>query len=85
MTKKKKRPPVYDRPRNPYTAIADNCNLSERTIRDAFARKPVTRQTACIISKHTNIDIIHFRIKMDNRGRNKKQKRCDVVPAARSS
>lgn len=57
--------------RNPYTGVADNCRLSERTIRNAFAMKPVTYQTACIIAKSIGIDIYHFRIKVDNRGKRK--------------
>ena len=70
---KKEEPQELDRPRNPYTGIADRCRLSERTIRNAFARKPITWQTAGIIAKVLGIDMRHFRIKEDNRGRNKKK------------
>lgn len=72
---KKKEPEVYERPRNPYMGIGDKCRLSERTIRNAFARKPITWQTARIISNVLHIDMGHFRIKEDNRGRNKKAAR----------
>ena len=70
--KKKEDPGDYDRPRNPYMGIGDKCRLSERTIRNAFARKPVTWQTAKTIANVLHIDMGHFRIKEDNRGRNKK-------------
>ena len=71
---KNEEPEELDRPRNPYMGIGDNCRLSERTIRNAFARKPITWQTACIIAKALNIDMRHFRVKEDNRGRNKGKK-----------
>lgn len=76
--KRKEEPEEHGRPRNPYMGIGDKCRLSERTIRNAFARKPVTWQTARIISNALHIDMGHFRIKEDNRGRNKKQKRCEA-------
>lgn len=66
--------PELDSPRNPYMGIADRCRLSERTIRNAFARKPITWQTASIIAKALGIDLRHFRIKEDKRGQNKKKK-----------
>ena len=72
MNKKEEvHPYEYDGPRNPYTGIADLCRLSERTIRSAFQRKPVTLQTALKIAKAIGIDIIHFRIKVDRRGQKK--------------
>ena len=61
-----------ERPRNPYMGIGDRCRLSEKTIRNAFARKPITWQTARIIANALQIDMGHFRIKQDNRGRKKK-------------
>lgn len=61
-----------ERPRNPYMGIGDRCRLSEKTIRNAFARKPITWQTARIIANALQIDMGHFRIKQDNRGRPKK-------------
>ncbi len=61
------------RPRNPYMGIGDRCRLSEKTIRNAFARKPVTWQTARTIAGVLQIDMGHFRIKIDNRGQRKKK------------
>ena len=57
--------------RNPYLGIADKCRLSERTVRNAFAKKPVTWQTARRIAGAIGIDLADFRIKPDNRGRKK--------------
>ena len=57
---------------NPYLFIADACNLSERTIRNAFARKPITYGTAVKISKATGIPTRCFRCIEDRRGRPKK-------------
>lgn len=59
--------------RNPYMAIGDKCRLSERTVRNAFARKAVTWQTARKIANACNIDLANFAIKPDNRGRNRKK------------
>ena len=60
-----------------YRLIGDMCNLSEKTIRNAFARKPVTWQTACKICRHLNLATTHcFKIKPDNRGRNKKTRKA---------
>ena len=70
--KRKEKTMETERPRNPYMGIGDRCRLSERTIRNAFARKPVTWHTARIIANALHIDMGHFRIKEDNRGRNKK-------------
>ena len=56
---------------NPYKFIGDQCRLSERTIRTAFSKKPITWQTARIIEKHTGIPTYCFRIKPDNRGTKK--------------
>jgi len=61
-----------DEGRNPYRGIADKCRLSERTVRSAFAKKPVTWDTARKIAVACGIDMREFRIKEDNRGRNKK-------------
>lgn len=58
---------------NAYRLIGDKCHLSEKTIRNAFSRKPVTWQTACKIANTLNLPTVNcFRIKPDNRGRNKK-------------
>lgn len=65
----------YTRPLNPYQWIGDQCRLSERTIRTAFARKPITWQTACIIAKNFRIPANCFRIKDDRRGTKKNQKK----------
>lgn len=56
---------------NPYKFIGDQCRLSERTIRTAFSKKPITWTTARIIEKHTGIPTYCFRIKPDNRGTKK--------------
>ena len=58
-----------DAGRNPYRGIADRCRLSERTVRTAFAKKPVTWQTARRIANVCGIDMREFCIKADNRGR----------------
>ena len=57
---------------NAFKFIADKCRLSERTVRSAFAKKPVTWDTARKIAVACGIDMREFRIKEDNRGRNKK-------------
>lgn len=57
---------------NPYGACGDRCGLSEKTIRTAFAGRPITYQTACKIAKHLQIPVECFRIKADNRGQNKR-------------
>ena len=54
--------------------IGDRCRLSERTIRNAFARKPITWHTALVIANLLQIDMGHFRIIEDCRGRNKKKR-----------
>jgi len=66
---------MEDENRNPYLAIADKCRLSERTVRSAFAKKPVTWQTAQKIAAKVGIDMREFRIKEDLRGRNKKPRK----------
>lgn len=58
--------------RNPYRGIGDKCRLSERTVRNAFSGKPVTWATARKLAAACCIDMREFRIKEDNRGRNKK-------------
>lgn len=67
----------YTRPPNPYKLLGDACRLSERTIRSAFARKPITWQTACIIARHARIPVAGFRIKDDLRGCKKGKKDRD--------
>ena len=62
---------IPSRPRNPFQGIADRCRLSERTVRKAFSRQPITWQTAVRIAKALQIDLGHFRIKVDNRGKKK--------------
>lgn len=58
--------------RNLFLAVADRCGLSERTIRNAFANKPVTWQTAVKIARALGVDLREIRIKADNRGKRKK-------------
>jgi hypothetical protein len=60
-----------DEGRNPFRGIADRCRLSERTVRTAFSRKPVTWETARKIAQVCGIDMREFAIKADNRGRKK--------------
>jgi len=60
-----------DAGRNPYRGIADKCRLSERTVRTAFSKKPVTWETARKIASACGIDMREFCIKADNRGRKK--------------
>lgn len=55
----------------PYAALADRIGLSERTIRKAFGRDPITYQTACRIAKALQIDPFCFRCIEDHRGRKK--------------
>lgn len=62
---------IPERSRNPFQGIADRCRLSERTVRKAFSRQPITWQTAARLSKALQIDLGHFRIKADNRGKKK--------------
>lgn len=58
-----------------YKLIGDKCRLSEKTIRTAFQRRPVTYQTAKKIAKSLDIDTLDcFRIKTDNRGKRRKIK-----------
>lgn len=64
--------PEDDFIQNPYLFIADTCGLSERTVRNAFARKPITFETAAKISKNFNIPGRCFRRIEDRRGRPKK-------------
>lgn len=58
---------------SPYLYIADKCGLSERTIRNAFARQPITFGTAAKIAKNFNIPTSCFRCIEDRRGRPKKK------------
>lgn len=58
---------------NPYLYIANACNLSERTIRNAFNRQPITYGTAAKIAKNFNIPVRCFRCIEDRRGRPKKK------------
>lgn len=58
---------------NAFRLIGDKCNLSEKTVRSAFSRKPITWQTACRLRNALSLPTTDcFRIKDDNRGRNKK-------------
>lgn len=58
---------------NAYKLIGDKCRLSEKTVRTAFAKKPITYQTALLLCRALDLDTVNcFRIKTDNRGRNKK-------------
>lgn len=63
----------YERPYNPFQGVGDRCRLSERTVRDAFARKPITWQTAQTLSRILMIPMGCFRIKEDQRGMNKRK------------
>ena len=63
----------FEDPTNVYKLIGDKCNLSEKTVRSAFGKRPVTYQTACKIRKALNLPTLNcFRIKTDNRGRKSK-------------
>lgn len=55
-------------------ALADKCGLSTTTIRKALSQKPITWQTACRIGRALGIRAACFRIKEDNRGRNRGKK-----------
>lgn len=60
---------------NAYKLIGDKCRLSERTVRNAFSRKPITYQTALLLARVLEFDTINcFVIKTDLRGRNKKRR-----------
>ena len=63
----------YSRPPNAYQGVGDRCRLSERTVRNAFSRKPITWGTAQMLSHVLKIPMGCFRIKEDMRGRNKKK------------
>ena len=59
---------------NAYKLIGDKCHLSERTVRNAFSKKPVTYQTALALCRALDFDTTNcFVIKSDQRGRNKKK------------
>lgn len=61
---------------NAYKLIGDKCRLSERTVRTAFSKKPITWQTAQTLCRVLGFDTANcFVIKTDNRGRNKKSGR----------
>ena len=72
MKKPEPNPPEIDEIQNAYAYIASLSGLSERTIRKAFKREPITWQTAVKIRKHTGIPTRCFRCIEDNRGRSKK-------------
>lgn len=58
---------------NVYKLIGDKCNLSEKTVRTAFSKKPVTWQTACRLRRALDLPTLDcFRIKTDNRGKKNK-------------
>lgn len=59
-------------PVNAYKQIGDKCGFSEKTVRSAFSRKPITYAVACRICKAAGVGIECFRIKPDTRGRKKK-------------
>lgn len=60
---------------NAYKLIGDRCRLSERTVRDAFSKKPVTMQTALRLCRLLEFDTVNcFTIKPDQRGKNKIKK-----------
>lgn len=64
---------VEEEATNAFKLIGDKCRLSEKTVRSAFSKKPVTWQTACKICNAIDLPTTAcFRIKSDNRGRNKK-------------
>lgn len=57
---------------NAYKLIGDKCRLSEKTVRNAFAKKPVTLHTASLLSHALGFDtVMCFTIKQDNRGKKK--------------
>ncbi len=58
---------------NAFREIAGKCGLSERTIRTAFSRKPITYRTARRIATRLGIRIACFVIKEDRRGRGKRK------------
>ena len=59
---------------NAYKLIGDKCHLSERTVRTAFSKKPITWQTAMALCRALRFDTTNcFVIKEDNRGRGKKK------------
>ena len=58
---------------NAYQYIAALTGLSERTIRKAFKRDPITWQTACKIHRYTKIPTRCFRCIEDTRGTSKKK------------
>lgn len=59
---------------NAFKCLADKCGLSEKTLRTAFSKKPITWRTACKIARTLGIEVASFRIKDDARGRNKGRK-----------
>lgn len=67
----KKEPLIIDT--NAYKLIGDKCHLSEKTVRNAFSKKPITFQTAMMLCRVLEFDTSNcFVIKTDNRGRSKK-------------
>ena len=67
----------YERPPNAFQGVGDRGRLSERTVRNAFSRKPITWGTAQTLSHVLKIPMGCFRIKEDMRGRNKNRKQQD--------
>ena len=60
---------------NAYKLIADKCRFSEKTIRNAFSKKPIPYQTAVKIARALDIDTVDcFTIKTDKRGKRGKKK-----------
>ena len=68
-------PEITEDIQNAYGYIAALAGLSERTVRKAFKREPITFQTAAKIRKHTGIPIRCFRCIEDNRGCSKPKAR----------
>lgn len=59
---------------NAYKLIGDRCHLSERTVRAAFSKKPITWQTAMALCHALDFDTSNcFVIKSDKRGRKKRK------------
>lgn len=54
---------------NVYIDIAANTGLSKNTVRNAFARKPVSERTARILANALDVRVSAFVIKPDRRGR----------------
>lgn len=70
MAKKKQEKSIFiEEEVNVYIDIAANTGLSKNTVRNAFARKPVSERTARILANALDVRISAFVIKPDRRGR----------------